>query len=141
MNDLEAALQQKLSLAISERPKSLRDSVLAEVDQELRARRRDRFTTRLVFSCLLFGIVGNFAIKKQEGTRTAPWFPQGRATSGELLAESEQPSPMPSFPGSYLLAFYPSPLSPWSKDRAVQSAQARAMAAWIDEFAKTGQSF
>ncbi len=143
MNDhetsLEKALGQKLSLATNESTKLLRTNVLAEVDQELRSRRRDRIATRLVFSCLLLGIVGNFVIKQQEGTHTAHWITQERTASGELLAETKQPSPTPSFSESYLLAFYPSPLSPWGKDRAAQSAQARAMAAWIDEFAITGQ--
>ena len=143
MNDhetsLETALGQKLSLAASESPKSLRASVLAEVDQELRSRRRDRIATRLVFSCLLLGIVGNFVIKQQEGTHTAHWITQERTASGALLAEAEQPDPTPSFSESYLLAYYPSSLSLWGTDRAAQSAQARAMAAWIDEFAITGQ--
>ena len=132
-NSLETALGQKLSFPTNDdRSNSLRAGVLAEVDQELRSRRRDRIATRLVFSCLLLGIVGNFVVKQQEGTHVSPW-------AGELVAESEQPSPTPSFSESYLLAYYPSPISLWGKDQAAQSAQARAMAAWIDEFAKTGQ--
>lgn len=139
MNDLETTLQQKLSLATSENTNTLRARVLAEVGQELRSRRRDRLAIRLVFSGLLLGIVGNVAVKHQEGTRTAHWFPHESSSSAEFLVEAEQPNPTPSPFEDYLLAFYLSPQSPWGNSRAARSDQARAMAAWIDEFAEPGQ--
>jgi len=145
MSDLEKALQQKFGLTTSHEATSvLRTEVLALVDQELRAQRRDRLATRMVFTGLLLGILGNFAVKHHEETRLARSLPPGRSTSSEFFVETEQPSstqpsPTPNLFEGYLLAFYPSPQSSWGSDLATRSAQARAVEIWLDEFAKTGR--
>jgi len=110
----------------------VRRQVMGAVHRELRARRRDRWFTRIAGTLIVLSLVFSTAVEFRESARLARWFPapanQEWPSAKARLAASPPPESRmddlsPSSPdpvGDYLATVYPDP--PWLLGRPDRSA-------------------